>query len=204
MHSFSQNWNLCSIEPILGKEVIPRGCQALCKALVWALPASLTSTIASTPPRTLSGSHLGTSFTYWRWASSWELALHERFFESGSIGTSFRLCLNSRQSSSSGEETVHSCMPGLYPNSLVVLFPCWFLFSTFVEIQDAVSTYLGELYMRQTQETTAMVSTFRFGIRSLETATLFFCAGTSKPSWSGFQVRKTNVTLNVQMRFECL
>jgi len=30
-----------------------------------------------------------------------------------------------------------------------------------VVCQDAVSTYLGELYMRQTQETTAMVSTFR-------------------------------------------
>ena len=83
-------------------------------------------------------------------------------------------------------------------------FSLWIFIFDFVEIQDAVSTYLGELYMRQTQETTAMVSTFRFGIRSLETATLFFCAGTSKPSWSGFQVRRTNVTLNVQMRFECL
>ena len=105
-----------------GREVIPRGCQAPYKALVWALPASSTSTIASTPPRTLSGSHLGMSFTYWRWASSWELALHGRFVESGSIGPSFRLCLNSRQSSPGWEEAVHSCMPGLYSNSLVTLF----------------------------------------------------------------------------------
>merc|ERR1712211_63049 len=57
-----------------------------------------------------------------------------------------------------------------------------------VVCQDAVSTYLGELYMRQTQETTAMVSTFRFGTRSLETATLTFVQGHSSQARADFKL----------------
>ena len=69
-------------------------------------------------------------------------------------------------------------------------YSLWICIYNFVEIQDAVSTYLGELYMRQTQETTAMVSTFRFGIRSLETATLFSVQGHSSQARADFKLKE--------------
>ena len=66
-----------------GREVTPAGCQLLFKGLESAWLAYLTSTIGCILPRTPSGSHRGTSSTYWRWCSScfWKSSLDKSCFQ---------------------------------------------------------------------------------------------------------------------------
>ena len=86
----------------------------------------------------------------------------------------------------------------------LLLKMCW-CFLGIVLIQDAVSTYLGELYMRQTQETTAMVSTFRFtSSQTISKPSLkYVLQGHSSKVGANLQLERRNVKLNVQMCFKC-